>query len=35
MFEQAESEHEMQLGRVKLVGRIDRIDRTAGRQPAW
>jgi ATP-dependent helicase/nuclease subunit B len=28
-FEQAESEHEMQLGPVKLVGRIDRIDRLA------
>jgi len=27
VFEQAESEHEMQLGPVKLVGRIDRIDR--------
>ncbi|HXD40690.1 MAG TPA: PD-(D/E)XK nuclease family protein [Ramlibacter sp.] len=26
-FEQAESEHELQLGPVKLVGRIDRIDR--------
>jgi ATP-dependent helicase/nuclease subunit B len=26
-FEQAEGEHEMQLGPVKLVGRIDRIDR--------
>lgn len=28
-FERAESEHEMQLGAVKLVGRIDRIDRLA------
>lgn len=28
-FLQAESEHEMQLGPVKLVGRIDRIDRLA------
>jgi ATP-dependent helicase/nuclease subunit B len=28
-FERAESEHEMQLGPVKLVGRIDRIDRLA------
>ncbi|HXE50737.1 MAG TPA: PD-(D/E)XK nuclease family protein, partial [Ramlibacter sp.] len=28
-FEQAESEHEMQLGPIKLVGRIDRIDRLA------
>ncbi|MDB5873786.1 MAG: addB [Ramlibacter sp.] len=27
VFERAESEHEMQLGPVKLVGRIDRIDR--------
>jgi len=27
VFEKAESEHEMQLGSVKLVGRIDRIDR--------
>lgn len=27
VFEKAESEHEMQLGPVKLVGRIDRIDR--------
>jgi ATP-dependent helicase/nuclease subunit B len=27
VFEQAESEHEMQLGPIKLVGRIDRIDR--------
>jgi ATP-dependent helicase/nuclease subunit B len=27
VFERAESEHEMQLGHVKLVGRIDRIDR--------
>jgi ATP-dependent helicase/nuclease subunit B len=27
MFEQAESDHEMQLGPIKLVGRIDRIDR--------
>ena len=27
IFEQAESEHEMQLGPIKLVGRIDRIDR--------
>lgn len=29
-FEQAESEREMPLGRVKLVGRIDRIDRLPG-----
>lgn len=28
-FEQAESEHALQLGPVKLVGRIDRIDRLA------
>jgi ATP-dependent helicase/nuclease subunit B len=28
-FVQAESEHEMQLGPVKLVGRIDRVDRLA------
>jgi ATP-dependent helicase/nuclease subunit B len=28
-FEQAESEHEMHLGSIKLVGRIDRIDRLA------
>ncbi len=28
-FQHAESEHEMQLGPVKLVGRIDRIDRLA------
>jgi ATP-dependent helicase/nuclease subunit B len=28
-FQQAESEHEMQLGPVKLVGRIDRVDRLA------
>lgn len=28
-FERAESEHEIQLGPVKLVGRIDRIDRLA------
>ncbi len=28
-FDTAESEHEMQLGDVKLVGRIDRIDRLA------
>lgn len=27
VFDRAESEHEMQLGPVKLVGRIDRIDR--------
>jgi ATP-dependent helicase/nuclease subunit B len=27
VFESAESDHELQLGRVKLVGRIDRIDR--------
>jgi ATP-dependent helicase/nuclease subunit B len=27
VFQQAESEHEMELGPVKLVGRIDRIDR--------
>lgn len=27
VFERAESEHEMQLGKVKLMGRIDRIDR--------
>ena len=27
VFEQAESDHEIQLGPVKLVGRIDRIDR--------
>jgi ATP-dependent helicase/nuclease subunit B len=27
IFEQAESDHEMQLGPIKLVGRIDRIDR--------
>ncbi|OYU72684.1 MAG: exonuclease, partial [Burkholderiales bacterium PBB5] len=27
VFEQAESEREMQLGPVKLVGRIDRVDR--------
>jgi ATP-dependent helicase/nuclease subunit B len=27
VFERAESEHEMQLGPIKLVGRIDRIDR--------
>jgi ATP-dependent helicase/nuclease subunit B len=27
VFELAESEHEMQLGPVKLIGRIDRIDR--------
>jgi ATP-dependent helicase/nuclease subunit B len=26
-FDRAESEHEMQLGTIKLVGRIDRIDR--------
>jgi ATP-dependent helicase/nuclease subunit B len=29
-FEQAESQREMQLGAVKLVGRIDRVDRLAG-----
>ena len=29
VFEQAESEHEVRLGPVKLVGRIDRIDRMA------
>jgi ATP-dependent helicase/nuclease subunit B len=29
VFQLAESEHEMQLGPVKLVGRIDRIDRLA------
>ncbi len=27
VFESAESEHEIQLGSIKLVGRIDRIDR--------
>jgi len=27
VFERAESEHQMQLGPIKLVGRIDRIDR--------
>jgi ATP-dependent helicase/nuclease subunit B len=27
VFDRAESEHEMQLGPIKLVGRIDRIDR--------
>ncbi len=29
VFERAESEHEVQLGTIKLVGRIDRIDRMA------
>jgi ATP-dependent helicase/nuclease subunit B len=29
-FEQAEGEHEMQLGAIRLVGRIDRIDRLRG-----
>ena len=32
-FEQAESEHEVQLGRVKLLGRIDRIDRLPDGRP--
>jgi ATP-dependent helicase/nuclease subunit B len=30
IFSEAESEHEMQLGPIKLVGRIDRIDRMPG-----